>query len=70
MEIVDLHGYRHREVSAVMSKSCNECDIPFVVITGKSSQMKKIVAAIAASFGLITRDTIDNPGRVIIDETY
>jgi hypothetical protein len=68
MEIIDLHGFRHREVSTIVSKSCSECDIPFIVITGKSSQMKKIVAAVARSFGLSTRDVIDNPGRVIIDE--
>jgi len=69
METVDLHGVKHREVSDIMTKCCSEFDIPFVVVTGKSIQMKKIVAAVARSFGLSTRDTIDNPGRVIIDET-
>ncbi len=70
MKVIDLHGVKHREVSSIMTRCCSECDIPFVVITGKSSQMKKIVAGVAQSFGLSTRDTIDNPGRVIIDEDY
>ncbi len=69
METVDLHGVKHREVSDIMTKCCSEFDTPFVVVTGKSIQMKKIVAAVAQSFGLSTRDTIDNPGRVIVDET-
>ena len=69
MQSVDLHGVQHREVSSIMARCCSEFDIPFIVITGKSSQMKRIVSAVAQSFGLRVRDAIDNPGRVVVDES-
>ena len=68
MKSVDLHGVRHKDVSDIMVRCCSEYDIPFVVITGKSLQMKRIVDAVAAKFGLKVRDVINNPGRVIIYE--
>ena len=68
MKDVDLHGARHREVSQIMTKCCCEYDTPFIVITGDSPQMKRIVAAVAENFGLTVRDTINNPGRVIVSE--
>ena len=52
MKSVDLHGVRHKDVSDIMVRCCSEYDIPFVVITGKSLQMKRIVDAVAAKFGL------------------
>ena len=69
MKAVDLHGMRYSEVSEIISDCCCKYDTPFVVITGKSLQMKRIVAAVAGNFGLSVRDTIDNPGRVVIDES-
>ena len=68
MKIIDLHGTKHREVSDIMTRCCNEYEAPFVVVTGKSSQMKRIVAAVAESLGFQVRNAIDNPGRVIVDE--
>ena len=44
MKVVDLHGLRHRDVYGALEKLCTEEDIPFVVITGNSSSMKRIVA--------------------------
>jgi hypothetical protein len=67
MEVIDLHGVRHEDVTDVIIEACSRCEIPFVVITGKSSRMKRIVSFAAAKFKLSIRDTIDNPGRVIID---
>ncbi len=69
MRSVDLHGVRYRDVSDIMIRCCSEYDTPFVVITGKSAQMKRVVAAVADTFGLSVRDTIDNPGRVVVDES-
>ncbi len=69
MRAIDLHGMRYKEVSDTMATCCCEYDTPFIVITGDSPQMKRIVAAVADSFGLSVRDTIDNPGRVIVDES-
>ena len=68
MQTVDLHGMRHKDVSDAIVRCCSEYDIPFVVITGQSSRMKRIVAFAAAKFKLSVRDTIDNPGRVIVYE--
>ena len=69
MRAIDLHGMRYKEVSDTMVTCCCEYDTPFIVITGDSPQMKRKVAAVADSFGLSARDTIDNPGRVIVDES-
>ncbi len=69
MQSVDLHGVKHREVSSIMTRCCSEFDIPFIVITGNSPQMKRIVSAVAQSFGLHVRDAINNPGRVVVDES-
>ena len=68
MEAIDLHGVRYQQVSEIVTKCCCEFDTPFIVITGDSLQMKRIVAAVADNFGLKVRDTINNPGRLIIDE--
>jgi len=69
VQSVDLHGVKHREVSSIMTRCCSEFDIPFIVITGNSPQMKRIVSAVAQSFGLYARDVINNPGRVVVDES-
>ncbi len=68
MRAIDLHGMRYSEVSEIITNCCCEYDTPFVVITGKSPQMKRIVAAVEDNFGLKVRDTIDNPGRLVVDE--
>lgn len=68
MKSIDLHGVRHKDASDMMVRCCSEHEVPFVVITGKSYQMKRIVSAVAAKFGLKVRDVINNPGRVIIYE--
>ena len=69
MKVIDLHGVRHKDVSDIITKCCTDYDDPVVVITGNSPQMKRIVAAVAETFNLNVRDTIDNPGRVVIDES-
>ena len=68
MKVVDLHGISHCDVTDIIIKACSEREIPFVVITGKSTRMKRIVSFAAAKFNLEVRDTIDNPGRVVINE--
>ena len=68
MKVIDLHGIKHEHVTDVIIDACSKYDIPFVVITGRSEQMKRIVSFAAAKFGLSVRDTVDNPGRVIIHE--
>lgn len=68
MEIIDLHGVKHREVYTRLSKHCINYDGNFIIITGNSNQMKKIVKAVINSFGLKTRESINNPGRIIVYE--
>ena len=68
MKTIDLHGIKHEKVTGVIIEACAKYDIPFVVITGRSSQMKRIVSFAAAKFKLSVRDTVNNPGRVIVYE--
>lgn len=68
MRVIDLHGIRHKDVSDVMCRCCSEYDTPFIVITGNSNNMKKIVLAIVENFGLTVREAIGNSGRLIIKE--
>ena len=68
MTTIDLHGVRHEDVTNIIVTACSKHETPFVVITGKSAQMKRIVSFAAAKFGFSVRDSINNPGRVVIDE--
>ena len=68
MKSIDLHGVKHENVTNIIIEACAAYDTPFIVITGKSTQMKRIVSFAAAKFRLSVRDTINNPGRVIVYE--
>ena len=68
MKEIDLHGVRHKDIYGLLEKPCVEDDVPFVVITGNSSTMKKIVTQIVATFGLHTMDKLGNSGRLIVCE--
>ena len=68
MREIDLHGVRHKDIYYLLEKALTNGDTPFTVITGKSSIMKKIVSEIASSFGLKTRERMDNEGRVTVYE--
>ena len=69
MRVIDLHGVRHKDVYGLLEKPCINDDIPFVVITGKSDTMKKIVTQIVATFGLHTKEKLGNSGRLIVCES-
>ena len=69
MKVIDLHGIRHKDVYGLLEKPCVDDDIPFVVITGKSDTMKKIVTQIVATFGLHTKEKLGNSGRLIVCES-
>ena len=69
MKELDLHGVRHRDVYKLLEKYYMNGDVPFEVITGKSSTMKKIVVQIASTFGLKTREKMGNSGRLIVSES-
>ena len=69
MKEIDLHGIRHRDVYKLLETHYMNGDVPFVVITGKSSTMKTIVVQIASAFGLKTREKMGNSGRLIVSES-
>ena len=69
MQVVDLHGVRHKDVYGKLEMLCVQDDIPFIVVTGKSETMKKIVTQIVATFGLHTYEKMGNSGRLIVCET-
>ena len=66
MQKVDLHGVKHSDVPDIIIECCVAWDTPFIVITGNSFVMKRIVRDIAAQFGLKVRDSVENTGRVIV----
>ena len=69
MRVIDLHGVRHKDVYGLLEKPCIQDDIPFIVITGKSDTMKKIVTQIVATFGLHTKERLGNSGRLVVCES-
>lgn len=66
MQTIDLHGYRHSEVSDIIIECCMIWDTPFIVITGNSLSMKRLVRDAAKQFNLNVRDSVNNPGRVVV----
>ena len=69
MKELDLHGVSHRDVYRLLEKYYMDGQVPFIVITGKSTTMKKIVFQIADSFGLEAKEKWGNPGRMVINES-
>ncbi len=69
MRVIDLHGVRHKDVYGLLEKPCVDDDVPFIVITGNSSTMKKIVTQIVATFGLHTKERLGNSGRLVVCES-
>ena len=68
MKTIDLHGVRHADVESIMLEACAASITPFTVITGQSDAMKKLVGDAVKIMGLTARDSISNPGRLIVDE--
>ena len=48
--MIDLHCVKHQDVKDIMIDACSKRDTPFVVITGNSSIMKRIVSFAVAKF--------------------
>ena len=69
MKVIDLHGVRHKDVYYMLEKPCSQGDVPFTVITGQSTTMKKIVTQIVGTFGLHAREKMGNAGRLIVCES-
>lgn len=68
MKIIDLHGARYKDVYGLLESSCIHSEVPFEIITGKSSTMKNIVSEIVRRFNLQAREKIGNSGTLVIYE--
>ena len=68
MRIIDLHGARYKDVYGLLEHACVHEEVPFEVITGKSSRMKKIVTEIIRGFNLHAREKLGNTGALVIYE--
>lgn len=66
MTVIDLHGIRHKDVYYKLERPCVDGELPFIVVTGHSSTMKKIVEQIVSSFGLEVQEKLGNSGRLIV----
>ena len=69
MMVIDLHGVRHKDIYGLLEKPCVNDEVPFIVVTGKSDTMKKIVTQIVATFGLYAKDKLGNSGRMVVCES-
>ena len=68
MHVIDLHGARYRDVYGLLEPSCIHSEVPFEIITGKSSTMKNIVSEIVRKFNLQAREKMGNSGTLVIYE--
>ena len=51
MKTLDLHGVSHSQASEAVRRFLNFVNLPCEIITGNSSQMKKIVRHVVAEYG-------------------
>jgi DNA-nicking Smr family endonuclease len=70
MEILDLHGIKHSEVSRVLDEfiweGMKKKESTIEVITGKSEQMKRIVTDLTQEYNLACYQDFKNEGKIII----
>ena len=69
MKVIDLHGVRYGDVYSMLENLCVDGNYPFIVITGKSDTMKKVVEKVVSSFGLHAKEKLGNNGRLVICES-
>ena len=68
MRELDLHGVSHGQVHKELDRFFAKSSFPVIIITGQSRRMKELVSQIALKYGLSTRQSINNPGRLIVYE--
>ena len=69
MKAIDLHGARYKDVYGLLEHACVYEEVPFEVITGNSTRMKKIVIEVIRGFNLIAREKLGNDGALVIYES-
>lgn len=65
---IDLHGVRHKDVKREVHNAICQFDLPFVIVTGHSNHMRRLVREAAKSFGLKADISIINDARMVVSE--
>ena len=69
MKSLDLHGTRHQKAEEKIRRFLNFIPLPCQIVTGNSTEMKKIVKAIVHEYGWICYEKDNyNYGTLIIVE--
>ncbi len=69
MESLDLHGTRHQDADDRTRQFLNFVDLPCLIVTGNSQQMKDIIRNIVQEYGWKCREKDSyNHGTLIIME--
>lgn len=66
---IDLHGVKHKDVEKIVHDAVCQFDLPFVIITGHSNHMRKLVREAVKSFGLKADISLINDARMVISES-
>ena len=69
MRVLDLHGIKHSKAEDEIRKFLNFVELPCVIITGNSQQMRSIVASVVKEYGwkFYEKDSY-NYGALVINE--
>lgn len=69
MKTLDLHGVKHEHADEKTRRFLNFADLPCLVITGNSTQMKNIVRKIVSEYDWFCREKdTHNCGTLVIME--
>jgi len=67
---LDLHGVRHEDVTDVVHRFVNDHWVPgwrLLIITGDSSEMRRLVAGVLRMYDADWWESQWNPGVVVVD---
>ena len=65
---IDLHGVKHKDVEKVVHDAVCQFDLPFVIVTGHSNHMRRLVREAVRAFGLKADVSIINDARMVVSE--
>jgi hypothetical protein len=69
MKVGDKVQYCGYDVYGMLENLCVDGDYPFIVITGNSNTMKKVVEKVVSSFDLRVKEKLGNNGRLLVCES-
>ena len=72
MQTLDLHGTRHQSAAEKVHQFLNFVDLPCLIVTGNSSEMKKIVRLVVHEYGWKCRekDSYNYGTLIIMEDNY